>query len=150
MAAATLAREKLELPSPARLPRNAPARVRRADVLRRDAAAREAVARALWFDVDVSHGSAVAFVTDGRGQTVQVGKMAWTVARRDSVLRPNHGEIEQVFVEADWRRLGIATALLAEVRRRCRYAIKHSPFRTTSGDAWAQSTGDVLPPLFED
>lgn len=127
-------------PSVAR-PAASPRRPRRGSAAWR----RACVARGLWFTDDrVAKGWLEAFVTDENGESIQVGHLSWTAE-----LEQWKGEIESVFVDADWRRCGIATAMLAEARRLCKYPINHSPFRTTAGDAWAQSTGDHLPKLFD-
>jgi GNAT superfamily N-acetyltransferase len=60
------------------------------------------------------------------------------------------GEIKGVYTRADVQRQGIATDLLHQGRSiagetRGVPLPKHSPFRTTEGDAWAKSLGDRLP-----
>ena len=60
------------------------------------------------------------------------------------------GEILGLHTEPEFRRQGVATRMLQEGRRissetRGVTKPKHSSYRTTSGEAWARSTGDRLP-----
>lgn len=63
---------------------------------------------------------------------------------------PKTGELKNIYVEPNYRRQGIATALWSEGRKIAQsqkgvVAPQHSSDRTDEGDAWAQSTGDRLP-----
>lgn len=64
---------------------------------------------------------------------------------------PVAGEIDKIDVGEKFRRQGIASQMLEEARRTSEidknvpYAV-HSTTRTAEGEAWAQSTGDKLPP----
>jgi len=60
------------------------------------------------------------------------------------------GEILGLYTNPEHQRQGIATAMLGEARRiagdtRGVTQPRHSAHRTTSGEAWARSTGDRLP-----
>lgn len=75
-----------------------------------------------------------------------VGKMTWwekTVA--------NAGEIDKIDVAENYRRMGIGTSMLnkakelSQIDENIPFPI-HSATRTEMGEAWARSTGDILPP----
>jgi GNAT superfamily N-acetyltransferase len=64
----------------------------------------------------------------------------------------NSGEITMLVTRKSQRRQGLATELFNRAkdiatRRKGVIAPEHSPLRTGPGEAWAQSTGDILPPL---
>lgn len=70
-----------------------------------------------------------------------IGTMTW---------HPITGELKNIFVEPNWRRQGMATALWnqgKELSANTRGVVqpKHSPDRTDEGDLWAKSTGDRVP-----
>jgi len=60
------------------------------------------------------------------------------------------GEVHHVDTEPDYQRKGVATQLLNVAKSVAsstgKPAVKHSTRRTDSGDAWAKSTGDPVPP----
>lgn len=63
----------------------------------------------------------------------------------------DHGPIQDIWVDKDYQRRGVATRMYSEgktLARNLRIAEpEHSVHRTRSGDAWAKSTGDVVPAL---
>jgi hypothetical protein len=67
-------------------------------------------------------------------------------------LHPETGNIEQITVEPSHQRRGIASEMyeLAKIAHKHfpdKYPYpEHSPARTPEGNAWAQSTGDYVPP----
>ena len=60
------------------------------------------------------------------------------------------GEVHHVDTKPDYQRKGVATQLLNVAKSVAsstgRPDVKHSTRRTDSGDAWAKSTGDPVPP----
>lgn len=70
-----------------------------------------------------------------------VGRLIWSSR--------GTGTIEKVHVDNEYRRQGIATALLAESRKYAKNqklaAPTHSQRRSPAGDAWAQSLKEELP-----
>ena len=70
----------------------------------------------------------------------QVGRLEWS---------KRTGKILAVDVTQEFRRQGLATALLGHARRlSAKYGIKapvHSNDRTDAGEAWARSLGERLP-----
>ena len=60
------------------------------------------------------------------------------------------GEVHHVDTKPDYQRKGVATQLLNVAKfvasSTGKPAVKHSTRRTDSGDAWAKSTGDPVPP----
>lgn len=94
--------------------------------------------------------SRIAFLYDGRRGRIsaldgphEIGYMLWDTDH----LGRYRGEILSVYVSVSYRRLGVATLMLREARRRSRTKIRHSPSRTSAGDAWAASLGEILPEL---
>lgn len=97
-------------------------------------------------------------VTDGRRCSVHAlddlivcGSLRWLIYEND----PDIGEIGYIYVPAEHRRHGIATALLKAARAYAEHygipAPRHSTRRTELGDAWARADGaepthEVLPP----
>lgn len=91
-----------------------------------------------------------------RYQRVTSNKVALTVWTIEDVFGPQAqriasfswneltGEIATVRVESDYRRRGIATALLQIANTYI--PITHSADRNDAGQLWAESTGDELPP----
>lgn len=71
---------------------------------------------------------------------INVGGIKW---------RSDH-EIDGLWVEPDYRRQGIATALYEKAQGHTEGKLKHSPYRTREGDAWARSVGGYLPPSYTD
>lgn len=96
---------------------------------------------------DAIVGGAEHMVQAVHPQTGEViGKMTWwekTVA--------NAGEIDKIDVAENYRRMGIGTSMLnkakelSQVDENIPFPI-HSATRTEMGEAWARSTGDILPP----
>jgi len=80
----------------------------------------------------------------------RVGIMKWD---------PENGNVEDIQVHPEHRRRGVATGMWNFAQTHVRpqtpglgyaddvIAPKHSVERTESGNAWAKSTGDKLPPL---
>ena len=68
-----------------------------------------------------------------------VGKLVYGI---DSFERSGDGDhkIDEVWVHPDYRRAGIATAMLG-VARDSGAPVRHSDERTEKGDAWAQKDG---------
>ena len=57
------------------------------------------------------------------------------------------GTIRGVHTEPDLRRQGIATELYRKAQDHTGGKLKHSAWRTASGDRWARAVGGALPPL---
>lgn len=68
-----------------------------------------------------------------------IGKLVWGIDSFVDSGVPNH-KIDSVWVHPDYRRAGIATALLG-VARDTGARVEHSHERTEAGDAWAQKQG---------
>jgi len=62
-----------------------------------------------------------------------------------------HGPIQDIWVDKDYQRRGVATRMYSEAKTLAKNLRipepEHSVHRTRSGDAWAKSTGDVVPAL---
>lgn len=95
---------------------------------------------------DIIVGGAEHMVQAIHPQTGEiVGKMTWwekTVA--------NAGEIDKIDVAENYRRMGIGTAMLNKAKELSQVDDNipfpvHSATRTEMGEAWARSTGDILP-----
>lgn len=90
--------------------------------------------------------------TDERGIEVHdggeyIGEITWYVPNPviDDLVSVLPYEITYVFIYSTHRRRGIATELLRRARE-IEPRIVHSPVRSYSGNEWAKSTGDPLPP----
>jgi GNAT superfamily N-acetyltransferase len=95
---------------------------------------------------DIIVGGAEHMVQAIHPQTGEVvGRMTWwekTVA--------NAGEIDKIDVAENYRRMGIATSMLNKAKELSQVDDNipfpvHSATRTEMGEAWARSTGDILP-----
>lgn len=68
-----------------------------------------------------------------------VGKLVWGIDTFEHSGVGDH-KIDEVWVHPDYRRAGIATAMLG-VARDSGAPVQHSEERTEKGDAWAQKMG---------
>ena len=90
--------------------------------------------------VDFSNSSMGQITATHQGE--HAGIIQWD-RQKGSIGR---GEVIDVNVEKEHRRNGVAT----ELYRRAQQAdssVRHSTFRTDTGDAWAKSIGDHVPSM---
>lgn len=81
---------------------------------------------------------------------MELGRMDWHTEAGHNPHNPEHkwdaGEVSWLRTEKEFRRKGVATAMFNHAKE-LDPSVKHSTTRTNSGDKFAKSTGDPVPPL---